>query len=150
MESLLILRHWTPLVIVKTSLLTWCISTTNQWKFELKLRQINGRKKTLVAQVVCFKMPWIRDLSRGVLFNSNIPVINYFLLINYVTSEGTVSHNVLYYQQLSIDRWVFPLFSPDSDDRLSLNFNRFVILYSCDTLSVGLWTILFTKCCAIA
>ena len=28
----------------------------------------------------------------------------------------------------------FPLFSPDSDDRLSLNFHRFVILYiSCVT-----------------
>ena len=35
--------------------------------------------------------------------------------------------------------WVFPLLSPDSDDRLSLNFHRFVILYiSCDTRSVGL------------
>ena len=27
---------------------------------------------------------------------------NYFFLENYVTSEGAVSHNVLYYQQLSI------------------------------------------------
>ena len=35
--------------------------------------------------------------------------------------------------------WVFPLFSPGSDHRLSLNFHRFVILYiSCDTQSVGL------------
>ena len=35
--------------------------------------------------------------------------------------------------------WVFPCFSPDSDDRLSLNFHRFVILYkSCGTRSVGL------------
>ena len=35
--------------------------------------------------------------------------------------------------------WVFPLFSPDSDDRLTLNFHRFVISYiSCDTRSVGL------------
>ena len=35
--------------------------------------------------------------------------------------------------------WVFPLSSPDSDDRLSLNFHRFGILYvSCDTRSVGL------------
>ena len=42
--------------------------------------------------------------------------------------------------------WVFPLFSPDSDDRLSLNFHRFVIFYiSCDTQSAGLWTILFTS-----
>ena len=38
-----------------------------------------------------------------------------------------------------IQGWVFSLFSPDSDDRLSLNFHRFVILYrSCDTRSVSL------------
>ena len=30
---------------------------------------------------------------------------NYFFLENYVTSETAVSHNVLYYQQLSIDRY---------------------------------------------
>ena len=37
-------------------------------------------------------------------------------------------------------KWVFPLFSPDSDDRLSLNLYRFFVLYiSCDTRSVGLW-----------
>ena len=35
--------------------------------------------------------------------NSNILVENYFFLENYVTSEGAVSRNVLYYQQLSID-----------------------------------------------
>ena len=42
--------------------------------------------------------------------------------------------------------WVFPIFSPDFDDRLSLNFHRVKILYlSCDTQSVGLWTVLFTE-----
>ena len=36
--------------------------------------------------------------------------------------------------------WVFPLFFPDSDDRLSLNFHSFCFIYiSCDTRSVGLW-----------
>ena len=30
---------------------------------------------------------------------------NYFFLENYVTSETAVSHNVLYYQQLSIDHY---------------------------------------------
>ena len=34
-----------------------------------------------------------------------ILVRNYFFLKNYVTSEGAVSHNVLYYQQLSIARY---------------------------------------------
>ena len=36
---------------------------------------------------------------------SNILVENYFFLKNYITSEGAVSHNVLYYQQLSITRY---------------------------------------------
>ena len=36
--------------------------------------------------------------------NSNILVENYFFLDKYITSEGTNSPNVLYYQQLSIDR----------------------------------------------
>ena len=31
-------------------------------------------------------------------------VENYFFLENYVTSEGAVSHNVLYYQPLPITR----------------------------------------------
>ena len=30
---------------------------------------------------------------------------NYFFLQNYVTSEGTVSHNVLFYQPLPITRY---------------------------------------------
>ena len=35
----------------------------------------------------------------------NIQVRNYLFLINYTTSEEAVSHNVLYYQQLSIARY---------------------------------------------
>ena len=42
-------------------------------------------------------------------------------------------------QNVGKQGWVSLLFSPDSNDRLSLNFHRFVILYiSCDTRSVGL------------
>ena len=37
--------------------------------------------------------------------NTNIFVENYFFFENYVTSEGAVSHNVLYYQQLLITRY---------------------------------------------
>ena len=48
---------------------------------------------------------WIRDLSWGLKFNSNILFRNYFFLKNYITSEGAVSHNVLYYQQLSIAQY---------------------------------------------
>ena len=38
---------------------------------------------------------WFRDLNK-IKF-----VENYFFLKNYITSEGAISHNVLYYQQLS-------------------------------------------------
>ena len=49
-------------------------------------------------------------------------------------------------RNVRIQGWVFPLFSPDSDDRLSLNFHRFVILYlSCDTRSVCLGKYCLTK-----
>ena len=37
--------------------------------------------------------------------NSNILVENYFFLENYVTSEGAVSHIVLFYQPLPITRF---------------------------------------------
>ena len=36
---------------------------------------------------------------------------NYFFLENYVTSEGAVSYNVLYYQQLSIARYQVRLYA---------------------------------------
>ena len=47
---------------------------------------------------------WIQDLSWGIEFNSNILVRNYFFLKKYSrpTSEGANSHDVFYYQQLSI------------------------------------------------
>ena len=53
-------------------------------------------------QVVRFQMSRNRDLSWVLEFNSNILVGNYFFLKNYVTSEGAVFHNVLYYKQLPI------------------------------------------------
>ena len=41
-------------------------------------------------------------ISRPQKSNYEVFVKNYFFLKNYVTSEGAVSLNVLYYQQLSI------------------------------------------------
>ena len=54
--------------------------------------------------VVCFQIDFDTSKSNSEVSksNSNILVENYFFLENYVTSEGAVSHNVLYYQQLSI------------------------------------------------
>ena len=66
------------------------------------------RKNTLVApwshEVVCFQM---LDFKTS---NTKLEVFeikfmeNYFFLENYATSEGAVSHNVLYYQPLPITR----------------------------------------------
>ena len=61
-------------------------------------------EKTPLSHKLCFQMPWIRR-KKGLKLNSDILVRNYFFLKNYVTSEGAVSHNVLYYQQLSIARY---------------------------------------------
>ena len=61
-------------------------------------------KTPLSHEVVCFQMPSIRYLSWGLLLhvNLNILVRNYFFLKHYYTSEGAISHNVLYSHQLSI------------------------------------------------
>ena len=59
----------------------------------------------LSHEVVCFQMLvfWTSNSNSGVLkSNSNILVENYFFFENFVTSEGGVSLNVLYYQKLSI------------------------------------------------
>ena len=52
-------------------------------------------------------MLWIRDLSRGVEFNLNTFVGNYFFNKKYVTLEGAVSHNVLYYKHLPLPSKVY-------------------------------------------
>ena len=69
---------------------------------------IMKEKTPLSHKVVCFQMLEFEtsksnsDVSKS---NSNILVRNNFFLKNYVISEGAVSHNVLYYQQLSIIRY---------------------------------------------
>ena len=48
-------------------------------------------------------------------------------------------HHVMTRRNVQKQGWVFSLFSPDSDDRLSIKFPRFVIWSrSCDTRRVGL------------
>ena len=68
------------------------------------MQEINERKNTLVASA-CFQMPEF-EISAEVSNAIQIYLVkNYFFLKNYVTSEGAGSHNVLYYQQLSIARY---------------------------------------------
>ena len=60
------------------------------------------QKNAFVAQVLCSHMLGF-EVSKS---NSNILMRNNFFFENYVTSEGAVSLNVIwYYQQLSIARY---------------------------------------------
>ena len=48
---------------------------------------------------------WFRDL-KFLTWGLEIKFVeNYFFLENYVTSEGAISHNVLYYKPLPITRY---------------------------------------------
>ena len=82
---------------------------TNLWKFELnwssKLPGNKLIKTPLSHEAVCFHMlDFTTSNSNSEVSNSNSKIFeqNFVFLKNYVTSEGAVSHNVLYYQQLSI------------------------------------------------
>ena len=52
------------------------------------------------------------DTSAEVSYSAQIIILvrNYLFLKNNVTSEGAVSHNVLYYQQLSVARYQVSFF----------------------------------------
>ena len=71
-------------------------------------------KTPLSHDVVCFQVPDFgtsksdSEVSKS---NSNILVRNNFFLESHVTSEGAKSHNVLYYQHLSIDRLQVSLYA---------------------------------------
>ena len=81
---------------------------TNLRKFKLNYWSSNCEKIVEEKKHPCctscvLSDAWFRDLevSKSI---SNILVRNLFFLKKYVASEGAVSHNVLYYQQLSITR----------------------------------------------
>ena len=78
---------------------------TNLWKFDSighrSCKRIMKEKTPLLHKFVCFQML----IKASGLKSFIIWVRNYLFLKNYVTSEGAVSHNVLYYQQLSIARY---------------------------------------------
>ena len=75
---------------------------TSLWKFGLnwlsKLQE-NSERKNRVAQNVCAIRCTIKYFIQLIL---SFWVRNYLFLKIYVTSEGAVSHNVLYYQYLSV------------------------------------------------
>ena len=104
-------RHWTPFIIVKdqsSHLLYLNICTKQQICENLNSMGSqnceinNGRKNTLVTRSCVLSDAWFRDLKINFWGLSIKFKYFYFFLENFVTSEGAVSHNVLYYQQLSI------------------------------------------------
>ena len=91
----------------KTSLLTCCISTCENLSLighrscEITMKE----KNTLVIRSCVLSDAWFRDLKFYTLRSQNQLVENYFFLENCSTSEGAVSHNVLYYQPLPITHY---------------------------------------------
>ena len=66
-------------------------------------------EKTLLSHKLCgfrclISRPQNLKINSEVSKSQSVLVKNYFFLKNYVTSEGAVSHNILYYQQVSIAR----------------------------------------------
>ena len=61
------------------------------------------REKPVLHKFVCFQM---HNKKVSCLKSFNIWVRNNPFLSNYVTSEEAVSHNMFYYQQLSVARWI--------------------------------------------
>ena len=84
------------------------ITSLSLWKFWFnRSSHLRENKKKHPCRTICvLSVAWVRDLSWGIEFNSNIFMRHYFFHKNYVISEWTVSHNVLYYQQLSIARYL--------------------------------------------
>ena len=68
------------------------------------MRDNNERENTLVTRSCVRLDGWVRGLKFLILGLEIKFVENYFFLKSYGTSEGVVSHDVLYYQQLSITR----------------------------------------------
>ena len=60
-------------------------------------------KTPLLARICVLSARNKRLLARSLFYYFNSE--NYLFLKNYATSEGVVSHNVLYYQQLSNARY---------------------------------------------
>ena len=75
---------------------------TSLWKFGInwssKLRENDERKNTRVGRICV-----LSDKNKRLLAGSLL--LFYLFLKNYVTSEGVVSHNVLYYQQVANARY---------------------------------------------
>ena len=92
---------------------------TNLWQFELnrttKSQENNGRKNGVVAQSVLsgleikFKY-FIQKLLRSRKLN---------------TSEGAISHKILYYQQLSINRWQVSIYANNYFEWLPIVYSAF-------------------------
>ena len=106
------IKDWTRLVIVKDQYSHSVYPNimhkiTSLWKFGLnwllKLKENDERKPPLLYVPNSVLSDGNKRLLARIVFI--FCVRSYLFLKNYVTLEGVVSHNVLYYQQLSLARY---------------------------------------------
>ena len=89
---------------------------------------LQGLQKVMVKDI-----PWSISPWNALLFEKTVK--EYQVSLTRITD--LFQTHVMTRRNAWIQGWVFPLISPDSDDRLSPNFHRFVICYrGCDTRSV--------------
>ena len=103
---------------------------TNLWKFELdwslELLDKWKKKNIFVTRSCVLSDGWFRDL-KFLIWGLEIKfVANYFFLENYATSEGAVSHNVLYYQPLPITRYQVRFYANNYFEQLPIVSTAFM------------------------
>ena len=113
--------------------------TEKKKKVDIFTNNLQGLQKVMVKDSSWNRSPWNALLFEKKLKQYQFSIARIADFFKHMSWHGELCGN---------QGWVFPLFSPDSNDRLSLNFHRFVILYiSCDTRSVGLGqSCLYRKC----
>ena len=114
--------------------------TEQKLKVHRFTNNLQGLQKVMVKDFPWNIIPWNALLFEKTFKQLSILDIENNGFIFYVMTPRNVRKQGL----------VFPLFSPDSDDRLSLNFHRFVILYIIVIHEVWALDNTVNRCCAIA
>ena len=108
----------------------WTLSVQKKIKVHRFTNNLQGLQKAMVKDLSWNIIPW-----NALLFEKTAKQYKFSL----TRITDLFETHVITRRNARKQGWVFLLFSLDSDDRLSLNFHRFVIWYrSCGTQSVGL------------
>ena len=116
----------------------YTFGTEKQKKVHRFTTHLQGLQQVMVKDFSWNIIPW-----NALMFEKTLKQLSILVSENYGFTVNTCHDTA----KRAETGWVFPLFSPDSDERLSLNFHRFVILYrSCDYEVWALDNTVYRKC----